>query len=59
MNKTKSLLYADKQPGLSATFDAQYKEKYLMLKRMYAHRKPEYMAWLLHSSDRGTLAYPT
>lgn len=59
MNKTKALLYADKQPGLAASFDAAYKEKYGMLKRMYSKRSPDYMAWLLHASDRTALAYPT
>lgn len=58
MNKTKSLLYADKQPGLAASFDELYKEKYKMLKRMYSQRSPDYMAWLLHASDSGTLRYP-
>lgn len=58
MNKTKSLLYEDTKPTLAAEFNAKYEKKFLMLKRMYSHRTPDYMAWLLHSSDRGTLAYP-
>lgn len=58
MNKTKSLLYADREPTKAAMFDELYKEKYKMLKRMYSNRPPDYMAWLLHSSDAGTLRYP-
>lgn len=54
----KALLYEDSSPTKAADFQAKYEKQYHMIKRMYSHRSPDYMAWLLHSSDRGTLAYP-
>jgi len=57
MHKTKALLYEDSKPTLSADFNAKYEKKYGMIKRMYAHRSPDYLAWLMHSSDSPTVRY--
>jgi hypothetical protein len=58
MYATKALLYEDSQPTKAAEFQAKYENQYKMIKRMYAHRSPDYLAFVMHSSDSPTVRYP-
>lgn len=50
--KAKELFYEDSKPGLAAMAAEKYRVEYQRLKRLYAYRPPEYLAFLFKSTDR-------